>query len=122
MALSIDYILIRNEFRKNILFYFWKFVRCMGGVPIFLFFTILVITIPFKIIKDKIQSPDMSTLFVGIVAIITFLNAGIIALCNPYLSVYFCYSLFMFYCLAALLTNRIFLRDPDIRLMHIFNQ
>ena len=119
MALSIDHILIRNELRKNIIFYFWKFVRCMGGVPVFLFFTILVIAIPFKIIKEKIQSPDVSTLFVGIITLITFLNAGIIALCNPYLSVYFCYSLFMFYCLAAFLAHRVFLQDPDVHLMQL---
>ncbi|EKD73008.1 MAG: hypothetical protein ACD_45C00485G0014 [uncultured bacterium] len=89
----------------NVLFLLWKFMQCIGGIPLFLFFLILLFALPFKIIKDKIRKPDLSALFVGIITMITFFNAAIIALCNPDLSVYFCYSQFMFYCLAAFLVN-----------------
>ena len=95
----------------NVLFLLWKFMQCIGGIPLFLFFLILLFALPFKIIKDKIRKPDLSALFVGIITMITFFNAAIIALCNPDLPVYFCYSQFMFYCLAAFLVNETLIKS-----------
>ncbi|OGT37944.1 MAG: hypothetical protein A3F11_02935 [Gammaproteobacteria bacterium RIFCSPHIGHO2_12_FULL_37_14] len=110
-ALSIDKVLISHAIKKNLTFLIWKFVKCMGGIPLFLFFSIFLFMLPFKIIKNKIRYPDVAAVFVGVVTIITFFNAAIIAMCNPDLPVYFCYSQFMFYCLAALLVNISFQRD-----------
>ncbi|EKD71175.1 MAG: hypothetical protein ACD_46C00261G0002 [uncultured bacterium] len=105
IALDIDNVLISHEFKKNIVFLFWKFIQCMGGVPIFLFFLILLLALPAKIIKSRTQQIGIDSIFVAMITIITFLNAAIIALFNPDLPVYFCYSQFMFYCLAAFLVT-----------------
>lgn len=105
IALNIDKVLLSHALKKNIAFFIWKFVDCMGGVPLLLFFSIILLVLPFKIMKEKILHPHNAVIFVGVVTLITCLNAGIIALCSPDLPVYFCYSQFMFYCLAALLGN-----------------
>lgn len=106
IAFDIDKTLILNEFKKNILFFLWKIIQCMESIPQFLFFSLLLVAVPFKIIKNKIREPDISLLFVGTITVITFLNAAIVAASNPYISLYFCYSQFMFYCLAAFLASR----------------
>ncbi|EKD55083.1 MAG: hypothetical protein ACD_60C00027G0009 [uncultured bacterium] len=110
IATDINKVLILHEPKKNLLFLIWKFVECMGGIPLFLFFLILLLTSILKMIKDNVREPNLSTLFVTIVALLTFCNAFVIALCNPDVPVYFCYSQFMFYCLAALLASKIFNR------------
>lgn len=106
LALDIDKTLILHAPKKYVLFSLWKFLDCMQGIPAFLFFLILLFASFFKIIKEKIQEPDLSLSFVIIITIVTFLNAAIIAVSNLNLPVYFCYSHFMFYSLAAFLVSR----------------
>ena len=113
VALKIDKVLILHSLKKHVLFLLWKFITCMGGVPTFLFFLILLLAIPFQIIRDKIHDPDLSLIFVAVITMITFLNAAIIAICNPDLPVYFCYSQFMFYCLAAFIVSRTFIKKDN---------
>lgn len=110
IALQIDKIILQHEFKKNVIFLFWKFVQCMGGVPLLLFFLILMLTIPFHILFYRIRNPDISLIFIGVVTMITLLNAAMIAACNPDLPVYFCYSQFMLYCLAGLLVSKVFVK------------
>ena len=107
ISFNIYKILILNEPKKNFVFLLWKFIQCMGGIPLFLFFSILLLTLPFKMAKSFTYKFDISEIFVTMITIITFLNAAMIAPFNPDLPVYFCYSQFMFYCLAALLVSRV---------------
>ena len=107
MATKINKTLILHSTSKNLIFLFWKFLQCVGGIPLFLFFLILLFGTCFKIACDKIREPDLSLIFVAVIAMITFFNAAIIAVCNPDLPPYFCYSQFMFYCLCAFLMSRI---------------
>lgn len=107
MALKIDKVIVLHELKKNISFLIWKFVQCIGGIPLLLFFIILIVGIPFQIVKEQIRDPDLSSLFVIVATIITLFNAAMIAICNPDLPAYFCYSQFMFYCLAAFLVSRL---------------
>ncbi len=108
-AMNINKVLMLHEAKKNLIFLLWKFVQCMGNVPLFLFYLIILLTIPFRIMTDKILYPNLSLIFVATITILTFGNAAIIALCNPDIPVYFCYSQFMFYCLAAFLINKTFI-------------
>ena len=110
IATNIDNMLISHEFRKNVLFFLWKFIiyTGFGSLPVFVFFSILLFAILFKILIEKNRDPGLAPLFVIITIIITFLNAAIIAVCNPDLPPYFCYSQFTFYCLAGLLASRVF--------------
>ncbi|EKD69784.1 MAG: hypothetical protein ACD_46C00726G0001, partial [uncultured bacterium] len=107
-ALEINKILILHELKKNLIFLLWKFIQCMGGVPVFLFFIIIFFTSCYTVIKNKIREIDRSVLFIAIIPMITFLNAAIIAACNPDLPAYFCYSQFMLYCLAAFLATKVY--------------
>ncbi|EKD55080.1 MAG: hypothetical protein ACD_60C00027G0006 [uncultured bacterium] len=116
LAIDIGKTLIFYESERNILFFLWKFIECMGGIPGFLFFFILLLSWFFKMTKNKIMEPDFSSLFVAIATIITFLNAAIIALCNPDLPPYFCYSQFILYCLAAFLASQIFSKNSPSEL------
>lgn len=113
IAININKTLIFHELKKNLLFFLWKFVHCLGGVPLFLFFLILSLSLSMKIIYDKIREPGLSSIFITMISIITLLNAAIIAACNPDLPAYFCYSQFMLYCLAAFLANRTFLQNTS---------
>ncbi len=114
IATNLSKIIISREYKKNLVFLLWKFVECTGGIPLFLFFLMLLISIPYKIIKDGIRSPDVSLLFVTIMTIIIFCNAAMIALCNPDLPPYFCYSQFLFYCLAGFLVNETLFRNKKL--------
>lgn len=107
IAIDINQTLFLHASKINLLFLLWKFVRCMGGIPQFLFFLILLLALPIKIVRDKLLQPDLSLLFIIVITLITFCNAAIIAVCNPDLPVYFCYSQFMFYCLGAFLINQV---------------
>lgn len=109
IAGKINKILILHDWKKNIMFFIWKFIECMGGLTLLLFFSIILLSSLFTIISNKIRQPDLSFLFVTIVTIMTFANALIIAICNPDLPVYFCYSQFIFYCLAGLLIKKTFI-------------
>lgn len=109
IAIHIDKILIMHEFKKNMTFLVWKFVQCMGGITLFIFFLIILMTLPIRIIKEGIRFPQLSLVFVAMITLVTFLNAAIIALCNPDIAVYFCYSQFLFYCLAGFLVDRTFI-------------
>ena len=106
LSIDINKTILSHEAKKNLFFFLWKFVKCMGGIPLFLFFVILLCALLYRIVKDKMREVDLSTIFVMVVTIITFLNAAIIAGCNPDIPVYFCYSQFMFYCLAAFFVTK----------------
>ena len=105
MAMRINKIFFIHNIKTNLLFLLWKFIKCMEGVPVFTFFCIALITSMVKIARNKIRAPDLSLIFIFIVTIVTILNAAIIAICNPYLPGYFCYSQFIFYCVAAFLST-----------------
>ena len=49
-AAHLNNVLIANEFKKNMVFLLWKFIQCMGGVPLFLFFLILLSVSLFAVI------------------------------------------------------------------------
>ena len=105
-ALNMNSVLISHELKKNLVFLLWKFVACMGGVPVFLFFLLLLLSLSFKMLKPDTKS-SIDIAFLATIPIVTFLNAAIIAVCNPDLPVYFCYSQFMLYCLAAFLATKV---------------
>lgn len=109
IEMNIAKTLFTHAPQKNIAFFLWKFVQCVGGgVPFFLFFVILLFAIPFKIVKDKVRAPELAAVFVMVAVGITFLNAAMIAMVERALPSYFCYSQFMLYCLAAFLADRAF--------------
>src|SRR3990167_5821532 len=105
IASAINKTLIIQDPKKNLLFFLWKLIKCIEGVTLFLFLLIILIVSLFKIIRFKIKKLDRASLFIILIPIITFFNAAIIAICNPYLPPYFCYSQFMLYCLAAFLAK-----------------
>lgn len=106
IATKLSYTIFRHEWKKNSVFLLWKFIQCMGGVTLFLFFLLILLTSIYKIVVNHIRDIDVSSALVITVTIITFLNAAIIAVCNPAIPVYFCYSQFMFYCLAGYIINK----------------
>lgn len=106
IATSINKTLLQHAPKKNFFFFLWKFVKCMGGVPLFLFFMLLLIAIPFEMIRYPTRQADLLSIFLLVTTLITFLNAATISIFNPDLPIYFCYSQFMFYCLAALLVSQ----------------
>lgn len=108
-ALDIDKALILHNFKNNVLFLLWKFIVCVGNIPTFLFFLIILSGSCFNIIRNKLRNVSLSFIFIGLVPIIVFLNAGIIALCNPAIPVYFFYSQFMLYYLAIIMLNNVFI-------------
>src|SRR3990167_4881929 len=67
IAIDINRTLILHEVKKNLFFFLWKFVRCMGGIPLFLFFVILLCALLYRIVKDKMREVDLSTIFVMVV-------------------------------------------------------
>ena len=99
IAIEMDKMLILHQPKQNILFFLWKYVKCMGGIPIFLFFLILLLVGIYNMVSQAGSSAV--GIFIGLSTSITFLNAATIAVCNPDLSMYFCYTQFLLYCLAA---------------------
>lgn len=110
-AQEINKILIAHETKNNLIFFIWKIIQFTGGIPLFIFYVILICSFIFKIIKDKHQLISFPIIFVGLSSIITILNSIVIAICNIDLPGYFCYSQFIFYCLAGFLVNQIFPRN-----------
>ncbi len=94
----------------NIYFYIWKIIDSMGGIPFFLFFCLLLFSVIIRIFRNRDSDADFSQTFVALAVIITFLNAGLVAVVEPALPSYFCYFQFLLYSLAALFADRIFFK------------
>lgn len=99
--------LVKNNFKENLLFYGWKVVDFMGGVPGFLFFCLLLYYVIWVVIQKKSNTLSYSFIFVMLSVIITFCNALVVALAEPALPPYFFYTQFLFYCLAGVLVSRL---------------
>ncbi len=108
---NISKILVLHEFRKNLYFYCWKVIDAMGGVPLFLFFCLLLFSVFAKILKNRLWKTNHSQLFVALTVIITFFNALLVSTAEPNCPPYFCYTQFLLYCLAALFADRIFFNE-----------
>lgn len=104
---NITTILVQKNFKENFLFYGWKVIASMGGVPGFLFFCLLLYYIALVIVQKKNESLGTLFIFVMLSVIITFCNALVVALAEPALPPYFCYTQFLLYCLAAVFASRL---------------
>lgn len=105
---NISKTLVQREFKKNLLFYAWKVTDSMGGIPGFLFFSLLLFGTLWNLLRQKNESIEMSHLFVALAITITFFNALLVAVAEPALPPYFCYTQFLLYCLAAIFSKKIF--------------
>lgn len=111
IASQIAKILIQADFKKNVVFFLWKLIEFLGGIPMCLFFFIMVCGLIVKMKQNRQWQPTPSQLFVAITILFTVLNAALVASVEAYLVAYFCYSQFILYCLAALLADRVFFSD-----------
>ncbi|HLB41819.1 MAG TPA: hypothetical protein VJN02_03010 [Gammaproteobacteria bacterium] len=116
IAQNITKTLVFHSLKKNILFFLWKFIQFVGGIPIFLFFLMILSALFLKILMDRNWEPNYSQIFVAMIILITFLNAAVVAMVETYLVGYFCYSQFMLYCLAAFLADRVFFNVKNLQL------
>ncbi len=53
LAMDINKTFLKNETKKNFIFLLWKWIESMGGIPIFLFFSILLLSVFIQLIKEK---------------------------------------------------------------------
>ena len=104
--------LILHDLKKNIFFFLWKFIQFIGGVPLFLFFLIIPLALIIKMFKEKNWEPSYPQLFLSMIFLITFLNAGVVAVFETNSVAYFCYSQFMLYCLGVYFVGRVFFIFP----------
>ena len=105
---DISKTLFFNNPKENFLFILWKFIVFIGGIPLFLFFLIIVsacIPAMFFCKKNKFCYVHF---FVLVSILVIFLNAATVSLFEAYTSPYFCYSQFLLYCLSALFSDRLF--------------
>jgi len=104
--------LMLHQFKKNLLFYGWKVIEEFGGVPVFLFYCLILLSVLINLLgKDKNRCVDFACYFIGAGVLLTFSNALLVAVAEPALAGYFCYSQFILYCLAALLADRMILKS-----------
>jgi len=82
----------------------------MGGVPWFLFFCLLLFSTAFKIFRNRNDNLNLTQVLVASAVVITFCNALLVAVVEPALPPYFCYTQFLLYCLVALFADRIFFK------------
>src|SRR3990167_4362384 len=106
MAMEINKVLLVHDIKNNLIFLIWKIIQCTGGINLFLFYWLILLFLMYKIINGRLRVLPLSAIFVGLSALITLLNATIIALFNVDLPIYFCYSQFLFYCLSAFLISK----------------
>lgn len=108
---NITKTLVQNNFQENFLFYGWKVIAFMGGVPGFLFFCLLLYCVGLAVCQRKGWVFSNEFIFVMLSVIITFCNVLVVALTETALPPYFCYTQFLLYCLAGIfasfLTKRI---------------
>lgn len=105
---NITKTLVQHEFKKNLLFYGWKVIDSMGGIPGFLFFCLLLFGSVLNLLKQRPASIELSQLFIVLAIIIIFFNALVVALAEPALPAYFFYTQFLMYCLAAIFSKKLF--------------
>lgn len=104
---NITKILVQNNFQENFLFYGWKVVASMGGVPGFLFFCLLLYCVGLIVFQRKGLAFSNEFIFVMLSVIITFCNALVVALAEPALPPYFCYTQFLLYCLTGVFASQL---------------
>lgn len=108
---DITKTLVLQQPTKNLLFYGWKVIDAFGGVPVFLFYCLILFAVLFRIRKNNTDEVGFAYSFVATVILLTFSNTLLVALVEPALTGYFCYSQFMLYCLAALFSDRVFFNE-----------
>ena len=116
IAQNITKTLVIHDSKKNLMFFLWKIVEFMGGIQLFIFFIFVAFALSVKVISDRKWQPSYSETFIAVIILITFLNAALVALVEAFLVGYFCYSQFMFYCLAAFFADRVFFKDANLQL------
>jgi hypothetical protein len=107
-ANKISTTLFFREYKKNLFFYLWKVIDSMGGIPFFLFSCILLFSAIIATFKNRDLTPNIMQLFILLSLVITFFNALLVAIAEPALPPYFCYTQFLLYCLSAIFSKKIF--------------
>lgn len=104
----ISFILASHNIKINILFSLWNFIEDIGGIPIFLFLSIMLITALYRILKERNRPPSILEVLITLGILIIFANASEISLIQDYEERYFIYTEFIFYCIAAAVSREIF--------------
>ncbi|GEM_PF-1748150 len=107
---EISKVLTLHAIKKNLLFLLWKFVNFVGSIPALLFFIIILSASLVKIIFNRTRKINYPQLFAMLIPFIIFLNAGVVAMFEGYVTAYFCYSQFLFYCLGAFFADQTFFK------------
>src|SRR3990167_4766579 len=105
-TIDIAKTLFLHNIKINLFFYAWKIMDSFGGVPPFLFFCLLLLSVIYKIFQNKNEHLNLSQIFVALTIVITFANALLVAMVEPNCAGYFCYTQFLLYCLAALIADK----------------
>ena len=109
----IAVVLFQNNIKENLFFYGYKVINAFGRVSFFLFFLMMFFVSFISVFRNKFFASDQSGVFIFCSVLVMFFNALIICLAEPNLTVYYCYTQFLLYCLAAFLADRIFRRSAQ---------
>lgn len=112
-TLQLSKLFFQNNIKKNIIFYIYKITDAMGGIILFIFFSIIMLITVFRLGNRNSGPPSYSILFIFLALLFTYLNAMVVAMAEPNLTVYYCYSQFLLYCLAVLFGKFIFEKMHD---------
>lgn len=107
ITLHISYILFLHNIKENSLFYFYKIISAMGGIPFFLFFCILLFI---AFVRQRQIDVDLAKLFVFLILLIIFFNAMLVAVAEENCTRYFCYTQFLLYCFGGYVAELIYSR------------
>lgn len=104
----ITKILFLHNIRENSLLFIYKIINSIGNISFFGFIFYLLFSVFFSLIKNTKRSNEIEKIFIMLSLIIIISNAGIIAVAEPSLPEYTCYSQFLLYCLAAFFAKKVF--------------
>ena len=108
--IDVSKILYLHDIKKNLVLYTWKFVEFFGGLPVFFGFLIILAAVGSGLISNKGTRFSIEQAFVTVGIIILFLNNSLVALVETYITRYFFYNYFIYYCFAILAADRLFFR------------
>lgn len=108
----VSLILFLHEFKKNVVFFILKWINFTGGILLTLtLITVLLVACVRIITKKSAQGSagEVTHIFVAVGIILIFINNAEVAVVEALVLRYLFYSYFIFYCLVALIMDRLFI-------------
>src|SRR3990167_4131283 len=106
---NIAIILFLHDLKKNLYFFAWKYTSFFGSIP-FAFAVLIVLSAACFRLSNRYFSPSIEQVFIIVGLVLVLSNNAVVALVAGGILRYLSYNYFIYYCIAALAADRVFLK------------